>query len=237
MANKIEKFKKCLKINQIVGVYFSKIPPVNAENHRDTACTALARCFLNREAVFFGPQKNIQLCPGAVYFFNFKKKNDSEAIDTYVKDEHVFKNSEICKVFLKNLPKIPGSLKNKFVLIKPINRNEKPSVIILLVNSAQAGRIIGLSNYDNYKKIEINPNQPTCISLFAPAATNKLHINFLDYYDRYYQGNIKGKNIWPDDKMIISMRYSDFEEILNNLAKSPQGSYKPKLSPQKVDEI
>jgi len=237
MTNKIEKFKKCLKINQIAGVYFSKTSPLNAENHRDTACTALARCFLNRKAVFFGPQKNIQLCLGADYFFNLKKKNDSEAIDTYVKDEHVFKNPEICKVFLRSLPKILDNLKNKFVLIKPINGNEKPLVVILLVNPAQAGRIIGLSNYDNYKKIEINPNQPTCISLFAPIATNKLHINFLDYYDRYYQGNIKGKNIWPDDKMIISMRYSDFKEILNNLTKSPQGSYKPKLSPQEVDEI
>jgi hypothetical protein len=59
----------------------------------------------------------------------------------------------------------------------------------------------------------------------------------IDYYDRYYQGKIGGRYIWPEDKMIISMRYSDFATVLDNLEKSPHGSLRPNLAPQKIKRI
>lgn len=114
---------------------------------------------------------------------------------------------------------------------------DKPSVVVLLVNPAQAGRILGLINYNHYGKVEILPSQPTCLAFFAPLVTKKLHINFLDYYDRYYQGKVGGRYVWPEDKLIISLTYTDFENALSNLEKSPQGSFRPDLLPQKITKI
>jgi uncharacterized protein (DUF169 family) len=171
---------------------------------------------------------------GESYFLKLAQISDKETIDIYVNKEKVFGNKNICEKFLKNLPKFPESLKNKFIIIKPMRDEEKPSVVVLLVDPAQAGRILGLVNRDKYEKIEILPSQPTCLAFFTPLITKKPHINFLDYYDRYYQGRVAGRCIWPEDKMIISLRYSDFEAVLANLEKSPHGSFRPNLSPQKV---
>lgn len=136
---------------------------------------------------------------------------------------------------MEALPKLPASLKNRFINIKIFDFNDNPCIAILLANPAQAGRILGLLNHRKYNVAKIHPNQPTCLSLFAPLVTKTIHCNFLDYYDRYYQGRNNKKLIWPEEKMIISIRNQEFREILNNLNKSAQGSFRPKLLPQQVD--
>ncbi len=238
MNNKIKKFKKILKIDKnILGIYFSKNLPKKFKNYQDTACTALVRVFLKGETIVFDAKKYPQLCSGADYFLNLSKADKKEVLDVYIKKEQVFKNKNICERFLKKVPKFPLFLKNKFVIIKPFESEDKPSLVVLLVNPAQVGRILGLINFDKYEKIEILPSQPTCLSFFAPLVTKKPHINFLDYYDRYYQGKVGGRYIWPDDKMIISMEYSDFETILTNLGKSPHGSLRPDVLPKKITKF
>src|SRR3989344_1879535 len=235
MTNTIKKFKKTLGINtEILGIfYYSKLPK-KGKSFRDTACTALARSFLTKETLFFNAKEYPQLCLGASYFFKLAPISDRETIDVYINKERVFKSKNVCEEFIKNLPKFPKSLKNKFIIIKPLEAKDKPSVVMLLVNPAQAGRILGLINYYQYKKVEILPSQPTCLAFFAPLVSKNIHINFLDYYDRYYQGKVGGRYIWPEGKMIVSIKYSDFRVIVANLKKSPHGSFRPNLSPQKV---
>lgn len=239
MTNKnIKKLKKVLKIKDaVLGVYFSKKLPTGSRYYRDTACTATARSFLKRCSVFFDAKRYRQLCPGANYFLKLAEISKNEAVNAYLKKERVFNEKNVCNKFLNALPKFPRRLKNKFIIVKPFEIVGNPLIVLLLVNPAQVGRIIGLLNYDRYESIKILPNQPTCLSLFAPLITKKPHLNLIDYYDRYYQGKIGGKNIWPEDKMIISLRLKDFKIILNNLEKSPQGYFHPKLSPQKTDDI
>ena len=197
----------------------------------------MARAIIKKTKVIFDSKKFPQCCEGANYFLKLSKIKDSEAYNVYVKKEQVFANKKILQIFLKSLPKFPDILKNKFIIISPLKIKDNPQIIILLVNPAQAGKILGLLNYNQYRTVEIYPNQPTCLSLFAPIVTKKPHINFIDYYDRYYQGRINGKNIWPETKMIISLRFQDFKKNLNNLQKSPQGSFRPKLIPQQIDEL
>lgn len=231
----LKQFKDALRIkNEIIGVKFVKKSSFNSKHYRDTACTALARAIINKTEVIFDAKHLPQLCPGANYFFKFSKIKNSEVHDVYVKDERVFANKKTCALFLRKLPKFPDSLRGKSISIKPL-ANDKVDVVILMVTPAQCGRILGLLNSRSYKTVEVLPNQPTCLSLFAPLVTKKPHCNFIDYYDRYYQGVIHGKKIWAEDKMIISLLFSDFKEILNNLEKSPQGSFRPDLKPQKVD--
>ncbi|MDO8424612.1 MAG: DUF169 domain-containing protein [bacterium] len=239
MTNRnIEKFKKVLKIKDaVLGSYFSDKLPLGSRRYRDTACTALARSFLKGCPVSFDAKRHRQLCPGANYFLKLAYISKNEVIDVYLKKESVFSRKIVCRKFLSTLPKFPRRLRNKSITIKPLEITGRPLTVLLLVNPAQAGRILGLLNYDQYKTVEIYPNQPACLSLFVPIITKRPHINFIDYYDRYYQGTIGRKNIWPEDKMILSLRLEDFKTILNNLEKTPQGSFLPKLSPQKTDDI
>lgn len=238
MTNTIKNLKKTLGIKtEILGIFYSSKLPKRGKNFKDTACTALARSFLKKETLFFDAKKYPQLCSGASYFLKLAQITDKETIDVYINKEKVFGNKNICEKFLKNLPKFPESLKNKFIIIKPMGDKDKPSVVVLLVNPAQAGRILGLINRDKYEKAEILPSQPTCLAFFSPLVTKKPHINFLDYYDRYYQGKVGGRYIWPKDKMIVSINYSDFKGVLANLRKSPHGSFRPNLTPQKITKF
>lgn len=238
METEIQKFKKALNIqNRIVGIFYSTKIPKDFKYYRDTACTALARSFFTGQTLIFGAKKHTQLCSGAAYYLKLADISDKETEDVYINKEQVFKNKNICREFLKGLPEFPLSSKNKFIIIKPLSEEDKPAVVVLLVNPAQAGRILGLINYAQYQKIEIAPSQPTCLSFFAPIATKKPHINFLDYYDRYYQGAVDGKNIYSDNQLIISLAYSDFKKVLKNLNKSPHGNFKPDLTPAKVDSF
>jgi len=232
----VEQFKRSLKIeNSILGIFFSDKMPKKFNYYNNTACTALGRCFKNGDTVVFGHGKYRQLCPGADYFLKLSKILTKEAIDVYINQENVFRDKKTCSRFLSSLPKFPENLKRKYIIIKKLDIEDKPPIVIFLVNPAQVGRIIGLLNYKGYKSIKLFPSQPTCLSLFAPLATNFPHINFIDYYDRYYQGKINGKNIWSENKLIISLNYRDFKEVLSNFKKSPHGDFKPKLTPKKVD--
>jgi len=235
---KLRQFKKVLKIKYpILGIYFLNSIPLRAKHYQDTACTALVRSFLKNETVFFGAKSHQQLCSGANYFLKLSKTNYNEALDVYIRQEHVMKNKNIGRKFLKSLPKFPDYIRNKFIVINPFRANNKPKIIVLLLTPAQAGRIIGLLNYADYKEIKISPNQSTCMAFFAPLATGLPHINFIDYYDRYHQGRIAGKNIWPEDKMIVSLSFKQFKDVLYNFNKSPQGSYKPNMKLKIVDNI
>lgn len=234
----IIKFKKHLKIkNPILGIYFLKKPPKETKHYRDTACTALARAFLKKEPVFFGFGSCRQICRGAEYFLKLSKINIGEVLEVYTKKELIFKNKNVCRKFLRSLPKLPFKFKNKNILIKPFKAGDRPHVIISLVNPSQTSRIIGLMGYDDYKVIKIYPNQPTCLSFFAPIVTGQAHLNFIDYYDRYYQGKINKKTLWPEDALLVSLIFKDFQKILSNFYNSSQGIIKPKIKPAKVDRI
>gem|GEM_PF-3568159 len=225
-----------LGVENIISICFCDDLKLTVNNFRDTMCTAMARAFFNQKTVVFSKEHE-QLCPGADYFFKLAKISTNEAIKNYVKDEHVFCNEKVCRNYIKYLPKFPKELKNKNIVMKPFELKDNPQVIIMLLDPARAGRILGLLNYAKYENIIINSSQPTCISLFVPLVTKKAHINFIDYYDRYYQGKVGDKSIWPDNKLIVSLRYTDFVIMLDNFEKSPHGSYKPNLVAQKIDNL
>lgn len=237
LVESVREVKKVLKMkNEILGVDYSN-ENFSGLCRRDTACTAIIRSFKKKEVIVINSGKHAQLCSGGDYFLKMKDISDEEAISVYVDTEKAFENSDACKMFLKSLPKFPESLKNKNIIIGPLQMMENASIVMLLVTPAQAGRIIGLLNFRRYSEVKIIPNQPTCISLFAPLVTEQLHINFIDYYDRYYQGIVRGKKIWSEEKMIVSMTQVQFEEVYNNLHLSPQGSFVPNLHPKEVDDI
>lgn len=229
--------KKHLSIEKIISIRFSNTKTANFIKYQDTACTALARTFRSNTPTYLD-RKNGQLCPGGNYFLNITHPSKKEIYDVYVKKEKVFQNNAVVGAFIKNLPKYPALARKRYILLTPLSKEKnKPDLIILLANPAQAGRILGLSVYKKMLYPLIMPALSTCASLYAPIESNKIHINFIDYYDRYYQGKQKGRLFWQDSDLIISLPFSIFKEIIKCIPLSAHGSYKPKIKPQKVARL
>lgn len=230
-----EIIKKYLKIKKIISIRFSNTKTANFIKYKDTACTALARSLKNNILTYID-RGNGQLCPGGNYFLNITHPPTKEACDVYVRDEKVFKNNSACSTFIKNLPKYPTVAKKRYILFTPlVKEKKKPDVITLLANPAQAGRILGLSVYKKMSYPSVIPALSTCAGIYASIEPNKIHLNFIDYYDRYYQGKQGEQLLWKDSNLIISMPFNVFREIIRCIPLSAHGNCKPKIKPQKVD--
>ncbi len=227
--------KKYLGIKKIISIRFSNTKTLNFKKYKDTVCTALARSFKNNISTYIDRQKG-QLCPGGNYFLNITHLSKKEICNVYIKDEKVFKNNTVCSLFLKKLPKYPSLAQKRYILFTPLSEEiRKPDVIIFLTTPAQAGRILGVSVYKKLSQPLIMPALSTCASIYAPIESNRIHLNFIDYYDRYYQGKQNGQLLWKDEELIVSMPYGIFKEIIKCIPLSAHGNYRPKIKPQKVE--
>ena len=239
MPNYISQFnliKKILGIDHVVSIRFSNGKSEFYKQYQDTVCTALVRALKTKKQVLID-LKYDQLCSGGNYFLNTTKYSKKEICHTYVKDEKIFNNNVICLSFLKKISKYPEQ-KKKYILFSPLEKEiKKPDIVILLVNPAQVGRILGLSVFNKMDYPIVIPAAPTCFSLYAPLISNQLHLNFIDYYDRYYQGKQNGKLIWDDGEMLISLTFSRFSNIIKSIPLSAHGLYKTTLKPQVVSKI
>lgn len=232
-----ELIKKCLKIEKIISVRFSDIKTTNFNKFKDTACTAIARSF-KKNTLTYIDRKYGQLCQGGNYFLSITNPPTRETCDVYVRDEKVFKNNAVCNKFIKNLPRYPNIAKTRYILFTPLIKEKiKPDVIIMLVNSAQASRILGLSVYKKFLPPLVLPALSTCAAIYAPIESGNVHLNFIDYYDRYYQGRQKGISLWKDSDLIVSMPFGIFEEIIKHIPLSAHGNFNSKTRPQKFDPI
>ncbi len=239
MANYKSEFnsiRKVLKINNIISVRFVNAKPGYYKQYQDTACTALARSLKNKKYVFID-RKYGQLCSGGNYFLNITNSPKKEICDIYIKDEKVFNNNKVCLSFLNkvsNCPKI-----KRYILFSPLEgETKKPDIVIMLVKPSQASRLLGLSVFKKMNYPSIIPAAPTCLSIYEPLLSNKIHLNFIDYYDRYFQGKMNKKYIWEENEMIISLTFAQFHKILENFDKSSQGAFKRiNVRIQKVDNL
>lgn len=229
--------KKNLHITRIISIRFSDAKTNNFKKYRDTACTAIIRCLTINTPTYIDRQKG-QLCPGGNFFLAISPVTKKELHDTYITNEKVFESKPACNDFLNKIPRYPQSANKRYILFSPLaQEREKPDVIMLLANPAQAGRILGLSVYKKMSQPSVVPALSTCASIYAPLASNSIHLNFIDYYDRYYQGVQHGRNLWKDSQCIISMPYTKFADILRSIPLSAHGSYRPTIIPQKIDRI
>ena len=229
--------KHSLGIKHCISIRFANRKSDRHTRYRDTACTALARSLLRRVLTYIDRNEG-QLCPGGNFFLGITRAPKKEIYDTYAKDEKVFSNQAACRQFLNDLPPYPRQANKRFVLFTPLDReNQRPEVVTLLATPAQTGRILGLSVFKKMSYPTLIPALSTCASIYTPLTTKNIHINFIDYYDRYYQGKQNGKLLWKDSQMIVAMPYAIFQKIVEHIQRSAHGNFKPKLKPEKVDPL
>jgi uncharacterized protein (DUF169 family) len=158
-----------------------------------------------------------QKCSGGNYFLGNIDVPLKDILDVYVNKEKVFKCSDVTDCFLKTVKKNP--LKKRYIVLDP-RISEEAKIVIGIVNAFQASKILGLAAYDEKFGVDIVPAISTCSCLFRPLIEkNKIHVNFIDYFDRYY----RAKGVFDDNEFIISMDIKIFHYLNDNYNNSPHG--------------
>jgi len=157
-------------------------------------------------------------------------------MNVYVAQEKVFESFKACKSFLGALPEYPSLGKTRYITITPLFLETGcPDVVVLCVNPAQTSRLLGLSVFKKMMLPEIFPAGPSCLSLYAPLSTGRIHVNFIDYYDRYHQGKQGKTYLWEEHELMVAMPYQLFRSVMDSVPASPHGQNKPRLRPKMVD--
>lgn len=229
--------QKTLGIQYIASVRFSNTKAKTFLKYKDTACTALGRCLKFNKSTYID-RKQGQLCSGGNYFLKIKSYPPQEVMNVYTKQEQVFASNKACKSFLKQVPNYPKQASTRYILLTPLAREtQPPAVVIMIINPAQAARLLGLSVFKGMIQPHLLPAAPTCMSLYASLTTQRPHINLIDYYDRYYQGKIGTSLLWNDNEMLFTLPYHLFYEMIQHFSTSPHGDFIPLLQPQRVDSF
>lgn len=167
--------------------------------------TAIARCAKEKETIVMNCRRHRR--DGGNYFMCGKNLSASTLEEVYIQKEGVFKNSAQLHRFLKKVGK--NRALHRYIIFEPTITSQT-SVIIFITNPAQAGKLLGLSAYLGILNADIIPAMPTCAAIFRPLVQkNRLHVNFIDYFDRDYQC----KNFFKDTEMLVSMHYQLFKKL------------------------
>lgn len=207
-------FKSLLKFSPVF-VRFSNEIPDGATISYDVYCIAIARAAKEKKTVVIDRRRHT--CAGGNYFVGCTKIPKKEITDVYVNKEFVFPDKTCAGKFLGCVKR--NTKCSRYIVFSP--SDAAADTVIGITNAANAGRLLGLQAYLGEFYVDILPAAPTCASIFRPLIRTKtIHVNFIDYFDRYHQA----KGFFSDDELILSMSYQLYKRLKSVYSKSPHGS-------------
>lgn len=178
--------------------------------------TAIARCAKEKTSIIMDCRRHT--CDGGNYFMCGKNLSTSTLEDIYIQKEGVFKTSAQLHGFLKKVGR--NRTLHRYVIFEPTITSQT-SIVIFITSPAQAGKLLGLSAYLGILNADTIPAMPTCTAIFRPLVRqNRLHLNFIDYFDRDYQC----KNFFKDTEMLVSMHIRLFKKLEKIYPRSCHGA-------------
>ncbi len=159
------------------------------------------------------------------YFACHRTIPRSEIVRTYVEQEHVFPDAQTAHAFLDTVQRSP--VRSSYILFAPEIADDA-DVIILIVQAAQASRILGLSGYLNGFVVDVIPAAPTCAAIYRPLIEpERIHVNFIDYFDR----EVQAKGFYDPGELLVSMTPVLYRELLDAAERSAHGRFTPQEIP------
>jgi uncharacterized protein (DUF169 family) len=105
-----------------------------------------------------------------------------------------------------------------FFILGPLEKFDKePDLVFLLVNPAQADRILGLVSFRGAEPFAYYPASSICSTITNVMAKGRPEINLISAFER--RG---GK--WTPDELMVGLPLKDFEAAVENIPKSGYGS-------------
>lgn len=185
----------------------------------DLFCTALARCAKRNKKIIIDCRRHP--CAGGNYFVSRKPISQRELENVYMRKESVFRSKVDLRIFLKRSGQNPKP--SRYIIFDPVF-SQKAEVILFFVSPAAASRLLGLSAYLGKFSVDIVPAVSTCASLFRPRLhRDALHLNFIDYFDRFYQC----KGFFRNTELLVSMHMRLYRKLQKAYARSSHGKKKP----------
>lgn len=201
-----------------------------SQNPNELYCTAIAKSAKQCKKIIIQTRRHP--CAGGNHFVGQKACPFKELADVYINKEHVFQTPAQVKSFLKANGQNP--VKTKYLVFEPLKPGSNPGLssksapqtILALVSPETAGRMLGLLAHIKQNTVpDIIPAASTCSAIFRPLLKpDSIHINFIDYFDRYYQC----RGLYEPTELIISMIPALLIALIKAYAKSSHGSNKPK---------
>jgi len=214
-----------------VAVACLKEPLLNDAGKKVRICRAILDA--GRGEVIEVSKKN-NLCFGASWHLGFHKIKDPKVEGMVrkfvVEGEKLFCSYEALDNLMKQMEEAPDNSESYFVLA-PLEKAEfKPQVVIFIVDSEVASRLLTFATFTDGIMPKIKIGGPTCrLSIIYPIVTGQVNISFFDYTARKLCKVEK-------DKLLVTMPYARIPEIIQNIDKCSGGRAKVEF-PQEFREF
>lgn len=200
--------------HRLVSVRFIDRIPKSEKISNDLYCSAIARSIKTGKKIVIDCRRH--LCAGGNYFVGGIPIGQKDIVDVYVNKEFVFRDKEIACDFIKRAGR--NVCVRRYVVFEPFKN--RADVIVGIANAEQISRILGLASYSGNFGVDIVPAISTCSSLFRPLLeSQKIHINFIDYFDRHLQC----PGFFDSNDIIVSMSPQMFRAVRRAYSLSPHG--------------
>jgi uncharacterized protein (DUF169 family) len=194
---------------------FSAIAEENGDSARKLSiCEAF--CVVKRENVVLNLSKENCTCPGGRHFTGLEFLPVETIANSVTKKRHrVYKSIDTAVASINRQPQPVN--RGDFFILGPLEKFEKePDLVFLLVNPAQAERILGLISFRGAEPFMYYPASSICSTITNVMAKGKPEINLISAFER--RG---GK--WAPDELVVGMPLKDFEAAIENILKSGYG--------------
>lgn len=125
-------------------------------------------------------------------------------------------NTALASISKQPQPKKRGD----FLILGPLEKfSKEPDLVLLLVNPAQADRILGLASFKGNEPFMYYPASSICSTVTNVLAKNKPEINLISKFERK-----AGK--WSPNELILALPFQTFKAAVASISESGYGTYR-----------
>ncbi|MCM8774688.1 MAG: DUF169 domain-containing protein [Candidatus Omnitrophica bacterium] len=178
--------------------------------------------------------KENNACFGAGWHLGFRKINNPNRENMIkkfvVEGEKLFSSYKALDNLLSGMEELEDRSDSYFILAPMEKADFIPQLVLFVCNPEEACRLLTLLTFTDGNMPKIKIGGPTCRMVISyPLSTGEANISFYDYTSR------KMCNV-DRDKLIVSIPYDKFEEIVNSIENCSAGNAKIEF-PQEFREF
>ena len=195
---------------------FSAIAEENGDSVRKLSiCEAFG--VVKRESVVLNLSKENCTCPGGRHFTGLEFLPVETSASSVTKKGHrVYESVDTAVASIIRQPQPVN--RGDFFILGPLEKFEKePDLVFLLVNPAQAERILGLISFRGAEPFMYYPASSICSTITNVMAKGKPEINLISAFERRGGG-------WAPDELVVGMPLKNLEAAIENIPESGYGT-------------
>jgi len=223
-----------LVLKELLGLDFSPValtcskePIIKDVNKKVRICRAILDA---GKGTALQVTKENNVCFGAGWHLGFHQMKDPKIMGMVkkfvVEGEKLFCSYDALDNLITQMDNPPDNSKSYFVLVPMEKAEFKPEVVLFVVDSDAACRLLTFVTFLDGQMPKIKIGGPTCrLSIIYPLVTGETNISFYDYTAR------KMCNV-PKDKLVVSIPYNKMSKIIDSIDKCSAGRAKIEFPPE-----